>query len=129
MEPEKRKIIVNEIDNWRKSKLLPEQYCDFLLNLYLEDPAERPKKLLGISTVSIMNSGWKSWILVISSIALIFLYVLNFTSFGLPLQIASGALLLIILYWAGARLQAARLCSRLRSSALLVFCCCSSEFI
>jgi hypothetical protein len=31
---EHRQIIIREIEKWRKSKLLPEQYCDFLLNLY-----------------------------------------------------------------------------------------------
>lgn len=33
---QKTKLIVNEIKHWRKNKLLPEQYCDFLLALYLQ---------------------------------------------------------------------------------------------
>lgn len=31
---ERKKIIVDEIKYWKKSRLLPEQYCNFLLTLY-----------------------------------------------------------------------------------------------
>jgi hypothetical protein len=33
----KREILLYEIEHWRRSRLLPEQYCDFLSNLYRED--------------------------------------------------------------------------------------------
>lgn len=36
----KTKIIVDEIKHWRKNKLLPQQYCDFLLVLYLKGSDE-----------------------------------------------------------------------------------------
>ncbi|UOF88935.1 hypothetical protein LSG31_13445 [Fodinisporobacter ferrooxydans] len=36
MQPHERKIIMREIEKWRESRLLPKEYCDFLLNLYLE---------------------------------------------------------------------------------------------
>lgn len=36
MDLQKRKIIVSEIEYWRKNQLLPEHYCIFLLNLYTE---------------------------------------------------------------------------------------------
>ncbi|WP_079509780.1 hypothetical protein [Mesobacillus jeotgali] len=36
MDDHRRKIITNEIQYWKQSKLLPEHYCDFLLNLYTE---------------------------------------------------------------------------------------------
>ncbi|MFC5557686.1 hypothetical protein ACFPN4_00905 [Ureibacillus thermophilus] len=36
MENPKRQIIINEILFWKQNKLLPEQYCDFLLTLYME---------------------------------------------------------------------------------------------
>lgn len=36
MEDQRKKIIVNEIEHWRKNHLLPEHYCVFLLNLYTE---------------------------------------------------------------------------------------------
>lgn len=36
MQDQRKKIIVNEIEHWRKNHLLPEHYCIFLLNLYTE---------------------------------------------------------------------------------------------
>lgn len=36
MEDQRKKIIVKEIEHWRKNHLLPEHYCIFLLNLYTE---------------------------------------------------------------------------------------------
>lgn len=36
MSNERKKIIVNEITFWKKNKLLPEHYCDFLMTLYTE---------------------------------------------------------------------------------------------
>ena|GEM_PF-308881 len=32
----KRKIIIQEIISWKKNKMLPEHYCDFLLSMYQE---------------------------------------------------------------------------------------------
>lgn len=43
MSDQKKKIIVAEIENWRKNHLLPEHYCIFLLNLYTEGEAERDR--------------------------------------------------------------------------------------
>ncbi|MFY0546078.1 hypothetical protein [Brevibacillus sp. H7] len=40
MDDQRRRIIVAEIENWRKNHLLPEHYCIFLLNLYTE--GDRP---------------------------------------------------------------------------------------
>lgn len=34
MQEEKKETILNEIDFWKKNKLLPEHYCDFLTTLY-----------------------------------------------------------------------------------------------
>ncbi len=36
MQENRKKVIINEILYWKKSRLLPEQYCDFLLALYTE---------------------------------------------------------------------------------------------
>ncbi|MGE5702036.1 MAG: hypothetical protein ACM32O_05870 [Clostridia bacterium] len=36
MDDQRKKIIVKEIEQWRKNHLLPEHYCIFLLNLYTE---------------------------------------------------------------------------------------------
>ncbi|WP_153733202.1 hypothetical protein [Sporosarcina obsidiansis] len=36
MTTEKKKIIISEIQYWKKNKLLPEHYCDFLITLYTQ---------------------------------------------------------------------------------------------
>ncbi|ANB56420.1 putative membrane protein [Anoxybacillus sp. B7M1] len=36
MDEKRREIIVREIEYWKRSRLLPEQYCDYLLALYTE---------------------------------------------------------------------------------------------
>lgn len=40
MDDNRRKIITNEIKYWKQNRLLPEHYCDFLLNLYTEGSTE-----------------------------------------------------------------------------------------
>jgi hypothetical protein len=36
MDEQRREIIVREIEYWKRSRLLPEQYCNYLLALYTE---------------------------------------------------------------------------------------------
>jgi hypothetical protein len=40
---QKKKIIIQEIEYWKRSRLLPEHYCDFLLQLYLSDSKKNTK--------------------------------------------------------------------------------------
>ncbi|MEX2462419.1 MAG: hypothetical protein WD469_14155 [Paenibacillaceae bacterium] len=101
MDAEKRRIIVYEIEHWRKNKLLPEHLCDFLLNLYLADPADRPKKWGSISPSSIRNSNWKVWILVFGGLGLISFVALNFNSFQIPMQISISILVILLCYMVG----------------------------
>jgi hypothetical protein len=98
MEEDKRKIIVKEIEHWRKSRLLPEQYCDFLLNLYLEDGQEKTKSRMGVSAASVANSNWKIWVLSMAIVGIISFSALNFNSFGIPLQIGVSALFVMVCY-------------------------------
>ncbi|WP_127582680.1 hypothetical protein [Paenibacillus koleovorans] len=86
METEKRRLIVREIEHWRRSRLLPEQYCDFLLNLYADDSVERERRIGGVSVKTIQNSRWYIWFLIFGSISVISLLALHFNSFPLPLQ-------------------------------------------
>ncbi|SFA54052.1 hypothetical protein SAMN05216169_10399 [Anoxybacillus pushchinoensis] len=47
MEQKRKEIIINEIKYWKKTRLLPEQYCNFLLALYTEgnrDDVEQPAR-------------------------------------------------------------------------------------
>ncbi|TBL78105.1 hypothetical protein [Paenibacillus thalictri] len=100
---EKKKIIVKEIEHWRRSKLLPEHYCDFLLNLYLEEHNQKQSGgWLGISPKAVRDSNWKIWIIVFGLLAIISFVSLNFNSFEFPLQIGVSIVFLIICYVIGA---------------------------
>jgi hypothetical protein len=47
MNKQRREIIVREIEYWKRSRLLPEQYCDYLLALYTEgEYKKRPSDIL-----------------------------------------------------------------------------------
>jgi hypothetical protein len=101
---EKRRILILEIEHWRKSKLLPEHYCDFLLNIYLEDSSEKPQSgsgFLGVTPAAIRNSNWKIWILIFIVTALISYSALNFTAFELPMQMGLSAFFLFCCYTVG----------------------------
>lgn len=41
MDDQRKRIIIAELENWRRNHLLPEHYCIFLLNLYTE--GDRPE--------------------------------------------------------------------------------------
>lgn len=41
MDDQRKRVIISEIENWRRNHLLPEHYCIFLLNLYTE--GDRPQ--------------------------------------------------------------------------------------
>jgi len=86
MDSERRSIIVQEIKHWKRSKLLPDQYCDFLLNLY-RDPEtdqvdEKSKRYRAITDGKPMY-----WLLLIGCIALICYISLHFSAFPPVLQI------------------------------------------
>lgn len=98
MELEKRKIIVKEINHWRRSKLLPEQYCDFLSNLYMDEQIERISPLFGVSSTRVKNSSWKAWLVVLGIFSLISFTLLNFNSFPVSLQIGLSAFFVILCY-------------------------------
>jgi len=86
MDQEKRAIIVKEIEHWQRSKLLPDHYCDFLLNLY-RDPQAAGTAVQQERRRAIVESHPMHWLLLIGSVGL-FLYVaLHFSSFPPPLQI------------------------------------------
>lgn len=45
MSDNRKEIIVKEIQYWKETKLLPEQYCNFLLALYTEGEQINGKKV------------------------------------------------------------------------------------
>jgi hypothetical protein len=100
MELERKAIIVKEIERWRRGRLLPEHYCDFLLNLYTENAADKSGigSWFGLSSANIAASSWKIWLLATGILCFVLLIGLNFTSFGISLQIAIGLLALLCCY-------------------------------
>ncbi|WP_284638714.1 hypothetical protein [Paenibacillus silviterrae] len=98
---EKRKIMIREIEHWRKSRLLPEQYCDFLMNLYVDNDEKPSSALFGLSPSAIRNSNWKNWTLFFFVMGVISFTALNFSAFELPMQIGVSFLFLAVCYLMG----------------------------
>jgi hypothetical protein len=84
MEDHRKKIIIQEINYWKNNRMLPEHYCDFLLNLYTEGSSsssspESKKKQFSVSR--------RSSVFLIGLLSLsIFLFY--FTELSLTLQIS-----------------------------------------
>lgn len=109
MNQERRQIIVREIDHWRRSKLLPDQYCDFLLNLYA-DPEEivkpgPPTHTVGKAIAAVQRATGKQWFLTFGTFTLISFVVLYFSRFHPAMQIAVIALAVSVFLWFGKRLR------------------------
>lgn len=106
MDPEKRKLILAEIERWRRGQLLPEQYCDFLRNLYLEgeaEPASRRWLQLPRRVAGRIAAGWRpayGWSLL-GLISLILSISLYFTVFHPLLQTVLSLLLVTLLIGIG----------------------------
>ncbi|RKP55236.1 hypothetical protein D7Z26_08460 [Cohnella endophytica] len=99
----KRDLIVKEIESWRRNKLLPERYCDFLQNIYLEDLNERPLSPIGTAVKKIGQASGKNWFLAFGSFALICFVVLYFSVFPVLLQIGLTAVVTAAFTLVGAR--------------------------
>ena len=102
MDQDKVQTIVAEIDKWRRSKLLPEHYCDFLMNLYMDDREVEGPSVLGISQKAVSNSNWKTWLSIIAITGIISFIGLHFTSFSFWMQTGVLAVLAVTLYLVGA---------------------------
>lgn len=97
MDQDKRRIIIQEIKYWKANRLLPEHYCDFLLNLYggkIEAAASSQPE-----TVKSPGSGRSAayWMLVLGIIAIFFIIAFHFNAFPLPMQILSGGIFILLL--------------------------------
>ena len=90
MEQEKKAVILDEIDHWRKSRLLPKQYCDFLENLYADEHIHSRR---GKSIIQKMQHGSRSiWFLVFGIISSICFIGLYFSAFPKSMQIGIAAI-------------------------------------
>lgn len=87
MQENRKQIIIKEITYWKENRLLPEQYCDFLLALYTEGN--------GLQDKTVHSSPRKSnlYFLLLIPIGLFLFY---FTELSLILQIVLGVISIII---------------------------------
>lgn len=82
MNPERKEIIMNEIKHWKKSKLLPEHYCDFLLTLYSEgDEQFEPEQEKAVAKFKLLSVVFVQICLLLSVV------VIYFTDFFVVMQI------------------------------------------
>ncbi|WP_139994392.1 hypothetical protein [Paenibacillus paridis] len=109
MNQDRRQIIVKEIDHWRRSKLLPDQYCDFLLNLYAEQDAIPTTKeqhhTVGKAIAAVQRATGMQWLLTFGTFTLISFVVLYFNEFHPLLQMAVVSLAVVLFLRIGQRLR------------------------
>lgn len=56
MDQQRKTIIVNEIIHWKNTRMLPEQYCDYLLALYTEgNEPEETKETIKRNPIQLFN--------------------------------------------------------------------------
>lgn len=90
----KRAIILREIEHWRRNKLLPEHYCDFLKNLYADETAVTSNTSSGRLSVTQL----KRTMYILTAISAFSIICFNFTLFSLPFQIFLISVGLFALY-------------------------------
>lgn len=101
---DKRTMIIQEILYWKKNKLLPEHYCDFLLNLYGSDATAASSAISPIQDRAGARKGL-TWVLSLGVIAIISIIGIYFNAFPLPMQITSGCIGVSVMLIAGIYLR------------------------
>lgn len=96
MDRDKREVILAEIDHWRRGRLLPEHYCDFLENLYHDEETKASRSIISLG--SIQQGNLKLWLLGFGIISFFFFIVFYFSLFPWPLQMAITLLLSALCY-------------------------------
>ena len=87
MNESRKQIIINEIIYWKKNRMLPEHYCDFLLALYTKGN--------GLQDQS-QKSRLRKNILLLFIFIPIGIFLFYFTELSLTLQIVFGFILIIM---------------------------------
>jgi hypothetical protein len=88
---QKTQTVINEIRYWKKNKLLPDHYCDFLITLYTEGSENSIKsRKFGKFTYLLYT------IAILLSIVLISFLVLYFSDFLKQMQISLGLFLSVL---------------------------------
>jgi hypothetical protein len=90
MNEHRKNIIIKEILYWKENRMLPEQYCDFLLTLYTE--GNRPKEQENWRLTKRMRFQNVLYFLLIS----FSLFVIYFTELSFILQMAFVAIFVLV---------------------------------
>lgn len=90
MDEKRKAIIVNEIMTWKENRMLPEQYCDYLLTLYTEGNHPQQSK-----SKKIKKAFQKQYILPLLLIP-IYVFFFYFTELSFDLQIVVAVLFTIM---------------------------------
>lgn len=92
---EKKDIIIKEIKYWKSHKLLPEQYCDFLLTLYSQGEMEETKETK--SKLSIIKKVAYHFLIyfLVAQVPITFL-VIYFTEMSFVLQMGMVIMFILI---------------------------------
>lgn len=96
MSNQRKQIILNEITFWKKNKLLPERYCDFLMTLYTEGNQEDEKQI-GKAKHSVKGQEKRKnkWLFIVFPLLAIVLFTLLFTLDSIWLTAIPAAILAI----------------------------------
>lgn len=101
MDDSNKQLILKEIETWRKSRLLPAEYCDFLSNLYAEGESLQSDSLPQPWRPSIE---WKRLLLSLAGSTILVMLVLHFTSFPSSMQIGFLLAITFFIYFLAFRL-------------------------
>lgn len=95
---ERKKIIISEIKYWKENRLLPEQYCNFLLSLYTEgEETEDIQNSKSKSAIGLFHFVIPTFALALFGFTFLVIYFTDFSPFlqtGLVL-ILSGIMFLV----------------------------------
>ena len=96
MSNQRKQIILNEIAFWKKNKLLPEHYCDFLMTLYTEGNQDDEKQI-GKAKHSVKGQEKRKgkWMFIVFPLLAIVLFTLLFTLDSIWLTVTPAAILAI----------------------------------
>lgn len=104
MDVKRKQTIIQEIKYWKRSKLLPEHYCDYLLTLYTEgeentEHGSAEKRKLSSSSITFVYS-----FIFVHLLLFLTIVVIYFTNFSYVMQIALLVLFFIVSLWIAKRI-------------------------
>lgn len=96
MANERKDVIVNEIHYWKQHKLLPTEYCDFLLALYTEGEEEESNAGSNKKAFPIRSLGSSLYVILLLSLLPVSFLVIHFTELSILMQ--TGIITFILLF-------------------------------